>query len=81
MHSAGLQQGFGQYYGWVQEDYGKALFIEELFYFVVIGLAKFSILAFYWRLFGASIHIPCYLLGAITICWEIATVGRLISSE
>ena len=81
MHSLGFQQVFAHYHGSFGEDYLKAIFLEQVLYIIVIGLVKYSILAFYWRLFGASIRIPCYILGAITTCWGIATVGRLISSK
>lgn len=77
-HSTGLSRGnddFGQEF---TTTFGRNLFIEELLYTFVIGLARISILAFYWRIFGASIRFPCYVLGAITICWMIANVGRLV---
>lgn len=37
-------------------------------------MVKFSILAFYSRLFAASIRIPCYVLAGITACWGIAVI-------
>ena len=77
-HSIGLHHGFGQPNEFLGEGFGKNAFTEDLLYFIVIGLVKISILAFYYRLFGASIRIPCYLLGAITICWEVAVVRRPI---
>lgn len=80
-HSIGLHQGFGH----LGEEFTTTnlyyFLAEEYLYFIIIGLAKFSILAFYWRLFRASIRIPCYVLGTITTCWEIAVVGRLLYSE
>ncbi|CAD6578263.1 MAG: hypothetical protein ASARMPRED_008661 [Alectoria sarmentosa] len=69
-----FQQVFAHYHGSFGEDYLKAIFLEQVLYIIVIGLVKYSILAFYWRLFGASIRIPCYILGAITTCWGIATI-------
>ena len=76
----GLHQGFGHHYQVLPVGFliifAKNLFTEEILYFVVIGLVKLSILSFYWRLFRNSIRIPCYILGAITACWEIAAVSR-----
>lgn len=37
-------------------------------------MVKFSILAFYSRLFAASIRVPCYILAGITACWGIAVI-------
>lgn len=67
-------QGFGNLGEEITTTYVIHFFTEELLFFIIIGLAKFSILAFYWRLFTAPIRIPCYILGAITICWEIAVI-------
>lgn len=55
--------------------FGKNFWTGELLYCLTIGLVKFSILAFYWRLFRVSIRIAVYVLGAVTICWEIGVVG------
>ena len=81
----GLHQGFGHHYQDLPADslttFAKNIFTEEILYFIVIGLVKLSILLFYWRLFRNSIRIPCYILGAITACWEIAVVGRLLYSD
>ena len=77
-HRIGLQQGFGQPSELLGDGFGRNTFAEDILYFMVIGLVKISILAFYWRLFGASIRIPCYILGAITACWEVAVVRGLI---
>ena len=65
----------------MQEDvslFGKSIFTEGILYFLVLGLVKFSMLAFYWRLFRDSIRIPCYILGTLILCWEIAVVSRLL---
>ncbi|CAD6588420.1 MAG: hypothetical protein ASARMPREDX12_003322 [Alectoria sarmentosa] len=62
---------FGQPNELLGEEFGKNSFAEDFLYFLIIGLVKISILAFYWRLFRVSIRIPCYILGAITTCWEI----------
>ena len=77
----GLHQGLGQHYLLLQGDFamlGRNIFTEEILYFLVVGLGKLSMLAFYWRLFRDSIRIPCYILGILISCWQIAVVGRLL---
>ena len=77
----GLHQGFGQHFEVLGMDFastfGKNFWTGELLYCLTIGLVKFSILAFYWRLFKVSIRIPVYVLRAVTICWEIGVVGDI----
>ena len=63
---------------WDFAQFGKNIFTDSILYLLVIGLVKLSMLAFYWRLFRDSIRIPCYILGALILCWQIAAVGRLL---
>ena len=77
----GLHQGLRQHYETLPSEialFGKNIFTEGILYFLVIGLGKLSMLAFYWRLFRDSIRIPCYVLGTLILCWQIAVVGRLL---
>ena len=77
----GLHQGLGQHYQSLPGDFalfGKNIFTEGILYFLVIGLVKLSMLAFYWRLFRDSIRIPCYILGTLILGWQIAVVGQLL---
>ena len=53
----------------------KNLFTSEILYASLICTVKFSILAFYSRLFAASIRVPCYVLAGITAGWGIALVS------
>lgn len=82
-HATGFHQGFGQHFEVLGEDYAtnflRELFTQEILYTLVICLVKLSILAFYWRLFVASIRIPCYILGGITISWAIATITACVA--
>ena len=56
--------------------WAKGLFISEVSYTIIICSIKFSLLAFYWRIFKQSrIRIPIYVLGAIVSSWGIAVVG------
>lgn len=77
----GLRQGYGQHYEILGEEYAtnffKNLFVGEILYALVICLVKFSILAFYWRLFAATIRVPCYILGFIVTSWGVAVVSRV----
>ena len=56
--------------------WAKGLFVSEVSYTCIICSVKFSLLAFYWRIFKQSrIRIPIYVLGAIVSCWGIAVVS------
>lgn len=55
-------------------DFFKNLFAGEILYTLLIVTVKFSILAFYWRLFGRSVKIPVWILGGITAAWGIAVI-------
>ena len=56
--------------------WAKGLFISEVSYTIIICSIKFSLLAFYWRIFKQSkIRVPIYILGAIVSCWGIAVVS------
>ncbi|KAL8654747.1 MAG: hypothetical protein Q9226_003311 [Calogaya cf. arnoldii] len=55
--------------------WAKGLFISEVSYTIIICSIKFSLLAFYWRIFKQSkIRIPIYVLGVIVSCWGIAVL-------
>ncbi|KAL8821621.1 MAG: hypothetical protein Q9223_000364 [Gallowayella weberi] len=55
--------------------WAKGLFISEVSYTIIICSIKFSLLAFYWRIFKQSkIRIPIYVLGFIVSCWGIAVI-------
>ncbi|KAL8698796.1 MAG: hypothetical protein Q9224_001689 [Gallowayella concinna] len=48
--------------------WAKGLFISEISYTIIICSIKFSLLAFYWRIFKQSkIRIPIYVLGFIIL--------------
>ncbi|KAK8038668.1 hypothetical protein PG993_007079 [Apiospora rasikravindrae] len=50
------------------------LFISEICYAVAIATAKWSILSFYWRIFGVreSIRLPIRILAVIVAAWAMA---------
>ncbi|KAL8743054.1 MAG: hypothetical protein Q9190_004555 [Brigantiaea leucoxantha] len=55
--------------------WAKGLFISEISYTIIICSIKFSLLAFYWRIFKQSmIRVPIYILGVIVSCWGIAVI-------
>ena len=55
--------------------WAKGLFISEVSYTCLICSVKFSLLAFYWRIFKHSrIRIPIYFLGTVVSAWGIAVV-------
>ncbi len=56
--------------------WAKGLFVSEVSYTCIICSVKFSLLAFYWRIFKQSkIRIPIYVLSAIVSAWGIAVVS------
>ena len=56
--------------------WAKGLFISEVSYTCLICSVKFSLLAFYWRIFKQSrIRIPIYILAAVVSAWGIAVVS------
>lgn len=55
----------------------KGLLISEICWTIVIWTVKFSILAFYWRLFSAnrrSIQVIIWILAAVVMVWGVAVV-------
>ena len=65
-------------------DFYKTMFIAGICWIFAVSFAKYSILAFYWRLFNSvrSVRLGIYVLLAIVTIWLLAIVGldrRLIS--
>ncbi|KAH7124688.1 hypothetical protein EDB81DRAFT_846977 [Dactylonectria macrodidyma] len=56
--------------------YFQGLFIAEYLYTLSIVLVKWSILAFYWRIFGSvsSTRLPIWVLFGIVSAWGIAVI-------
>lgn len=74
----GIQQGYGLHL-WVLTpefvpNFFKDLFAGEILYTLVLVFAKFSILAFYKRIFASTIRIPVYILTGFVTCWGVAVV-------
>ena len=80
--TAVLNSGFGKHIE-VAGLHGATVFAQELYiseicYTVTISCVKYSILAFYWRLFSVSnIRLPIYILTALTTGWGVACVSQL----
>ena len=58
--------------------FAKGLFISEICWTFVIWTVKYSILAFYWRLFSAnrrSIQVIIWILAGVVMAWGVAVVG------
>ncbi|KAI4209736.1 MAG: hypothetical protein LQ351_007332 [Letrouitia transgressa] len=73
-----IKQGYGLHL-WVLGqtfalDFFKNLFAGEILYTLVICLVKYSILAFYSRLFAKAIRVPVFVLGSIVTAWGIAVL-------
>ena len=58
------------------EFFGQTIFISDLCWIVVIFTVKYSILAFYWRLFAhvRKARKAIFILLAFVTCWTIAVV-------
>lgn len=52
----------------------KWVFIAQLLYVWGIAIIKFSILAFYWRLFSVAARIPIAVVCAIVFAWIMSLV-------
>ena len=64
------------------EAWAKGLFVSELTYFGVLLCVKFSVLAFYWRIFVmSSIRLPIYVLAASITMWFVAVVSTSEASR
>ena len=80
-HAVVIPNGYGKHV-WTGPPnalyaYALGLFMQEILYASLICLVKFSILAFYWRIFNhvVIIRMPIYILGALVGCWGIACVS------
>ncbi|KAF2806913.1 uncharacterized protein BDZ99DRAFT_422208 [Mytilinidion resinicola] len=63
----------------VYEKFFKGLFMGWIIYIAAICVVKFSVLAFYWRIFQyTSIRIPIWILTGITACWGLSTILVII---
>lgn len=73
----GLGQPMGDESSYQEGLLLHAIFIIEICWGVVIWIVKYSILAFYWRLFSASrrsTRIIIWTLAAFVTCWGISVV-------
>jgi len=57
----------------------KGLFISEITFILTMMFVKFSLLAFYWRLFKVypTVKKGVFVLGGLTAAWGIAIVSVL----
>lgn len=77
MTDQGLGQPMGDESPYQEGLLLHAIFIIEICWGVVIWIVKYSILAFYWRLFSASrrsTRIIIWTLAAFVTCWGISVV-------
>lgn len=73
-----VRQGYGLHL-WVLgpefvADFFKNLYTGEILYTLVLCFAKFSILAFYRRIFAREIRTPVYILAGFVTAWGIAVI-------
>ncbi|KAH1979742.1 hypothetical protein KXW88_006959 [Aspergillus fumigatus] len=55
------------------------LFVYEIFYTLSICVTKYSILMFYWRIFGTTnIRIPIYVIFFLVTCWGLGVIFTTI---
>ncbi|KAF2233444.1 hypothetical protein EV356DRAFT_201211 [Viridothelium virens] len=73
-----VHQGYGLHL-WVLTpefvpNFFKNLFTGEILYTLVLVFAKYSILAFYRRIFSNTIRLPVYILAGVVTCWGLAVI-------
>ena len=81
-HPSATKQGLGQpivfeYYRQL-EPFEKGIFISQICWTFGIWTVKYSILAFYWRLFSANrrlIQVIIWILAGAVMAWGLAVVG------
>ena len=81
LHLAWVYAGLGRHYQVLGPDYLtnflKYLFIGEIIYTCQICAVKYSVLAFYYRIFKHStIRLPIYILTAVITMWGVAIVSH-----
>ncbi|KAH8836600.1 hypothetical protein MCOR27_010357 [Pyricularia oryzae] len=56
------------------------MFVIQLTYVLVLGLAKYSTLCLYWRLFGAEKRnrIPIWIMGGLVTAWVVAILATTV---
>ena len=86
-HDLVLPHGYGKHL-WVGPSdaalgWAIALFLSEPIYICILCTVKFSLLAFYWRLFKQTtiIRIPIYTLATVVSCWGIASVRPFVATR
>ncbi|KAM0796944.1 hypothetical protein BDR22DRAFT_811162 [Usnea florida] len=73
-----VRRGFGLHL-WVLgpgylTEFFKSLFAGEIMYFVILCLVKYSILAFYRRMFARNVRMPVYILAGFVTAWGISMI-------
>lgn len=59
--------------------FSKCLYAAALSYVVAIGFIKFTILAFYWKLFSIAARWPIRILFISVVSWVITFVCQYLS--
>lgn len=62
-------------------DFLRNVWIAQLFYTFAISTIKFSVLAFYWRLFSVKGRTTIYIVTAMAIAWCIAIVSMINKTD
>ncbi|KAF2649985.1 hypothetical protein K491DRAFT_721173 [Lophiostoma macrostomum CBS 122681] len=56
----------------------KYVFVGQIFYLLGIAVVKFSIIAFYWRLFAVTARIPIFIMAGVVFSWLMALLFLVI---
>ena len=75
----GIHSGDANYFSvnYFEKDSLLGFFISQICWVVVLWVVKFSVLAFYWRLFscnGRSTRFLIWTMAGVVMCWGIAVV-------
>jgi hypothetical protein len=60
-----------------QTEFLKYFFASSLLYIVTIAFIKFTVLAFYWRLFSVKARIPITILTLSVFIWLVSIVSHV----
>lgn len=80
----GIPDGLGGHYVFfgpqVLYNFNKHLFVGEITYTLVLVLAKYGILALYWRIFNySSMRVPVLVTVGVVTAWGVAVVCVLLT--
>lgn len=56
-------------------DFLRSVWLAQIFYTFAIASIKFSVLAFYWRLFAVNARVVILVVAGMCVAWFVAIVS------